>query len=80
MDLNLKRVFMEVGNKLVQRHGWQPASSMPVEVKKLLVEAKTTAGIVIVTELFNMHPEMRDILEEHGLVWPVELGDELQQT
>lgn len=62
--LNLKMVLMQLGNKLVMEHGYDPATVMPVKIYN-------TVAIHNFTEFMNNSPEARVVLREMGLEWPI---------
>jgi hypothetical protein len=80
VDLNLKRVLMQVGNELVTRHGFEPSGPAPASIMRATIEGKVTHPLTYFTQFLNMCPEARELLEEHGFVWPMDLGDEIQQS
>lgn len=63
--LDLKAVLMELGNRLVTEHGFEPNG--------VVWESETwngaTAALVLVTHWFNENPEAREILAELGFHW-----------
>jgi hypothetical protein len=72
---DLKRVLMELGNKLAQEHGFEPGTQ-PVEtigqgVSVQLYDAhqKRTSIITLLTDFVNQHPEAQQALHELGFDW-----------
>lgn len=63
--LNLKMILMQLGNKLVMEHGYDPAT-IPVQAK-----IPNTIAIKDFTEFVNNSPESRVVLREMGLEWPI---------
>jgi len=63
-NINLKRVLMELGNRLVTEAGYAPAS-MGSNVNN------NTTPIKDFTDYLNTHPEARIILSQMGYDWPV---------
>ena len=60
--MNLKRVLMELGNKLVTEHHFNPGWSS---------EVPSTAPITDFTNWLNENPEVQVVLEEMGIEWSV---------
>jgi len=70
--VNLKKLLMEMGNKLVVEHRFSPS----VEHKGMIAEDKehftrSTLPIGLLTEAINQSPEMRAVLAEMGVDWPM---------
>lgn len=61
-DTNLKRVLMELGNRLVTEYGYVPGKART---------PTCTGAIIDFTEWLNNTPEAREILENMGFEWPV---------
>lgn len=64
--VNLKKIFMELGNKLVERGynpGWSSEASFDGK--------KSTRPIIEITEFLNHSPEAQEILVDMGIEWPV---------
>ena len=64
-SMNLKRVLMELGNRLVTDHRYNPG---------FLPEPPSTAPIVDFTNWLNQDPKARAILAELGVEWPAVEG------
>lgn len=69
--MNLKAALMELGNKLVMEHRFDPSGPIPREVREALRIDHSTEPIVLFTEWLNLHPEARDVLAELGINWPM---------
>lgn len=69
--MDLKRVLMEFGNRLVTEQRFDPSRPVPREVTEALRVDHSTEPIVLFTEWLNLHPEAREILEEMGIEWPM---------
>lgn len=68
---DLKRIFMELGNRLVQEHGFDPSQTGDMCDSSELVAARCTFPLVYITEFFNNHEEARQLLFELGGKWPM---------
>jgi hypothetical protein len=89
---NLKGVLMELGNRLVIEHSWDPFGTQwqkfrlgkstvkeGLEVQQIIDEISTgahTAMIAALTQQINENREMRELLNEFGFDWPVVEEDE----
>jgi hypothetical protein len=69
IDLNLKRLLMEFGNKLVGQ-GFEPSGPMPPNLHQALKEDHSTEPITALTTWVNEHPEAVEALKEMGISWP----------
>jgi hypothetical protein len=69
-DVNLKRLLMEFGNKLVGQ-GFDPSGPMPPDLKQALKEDHSTEPITALTTWLNEHPEAQGALKEMGIGWPM---------
>ena len=68
--MNLKKVMMELGNKLVLDYKYNPS----IPKWQMIVDAeedRSTLPIVIFTEWLNRNKDAQRILEEMGVEWPV---------
>jgi hypothetical protein len=61
--IDLKRVLMELGNRLVTEYGYNPVDGFIYE--------NTTLPIKDFTEFLNAHAAARQILAEMGYSWRV---------
>lgn len=67
--MDLKRMLMELGNRLVSDMRFDPSGPIPPEVREALRTDHTTEPIVLFTEWLNLHPEAQDVLAEMGVQW-----------
>lgn len=70
VEVNLKRLFMEFGNKLVADRGFDPSGPMPPALQQALKEDHSTEPITALTTWLNEHPEAISALKEMGIGWP----------
>jgi hypothetical protein len=70
---NLKGVLMELGNRLVTEHGWEPASG---SLWERIPSGDHTGLIAGLTQQINDSPEMRELLGALGFDWPIVEEDE----
>ena len=69
---NLKGVLMELGNRLVVEHGWEPA-----DARWQRVPAGDHTGLIAgLTQQLNDSQEMRELLGALGFDWPIAEEDE----
>ena len=69
---NLKGVLMELGNRLVVEHGWEPA-----DARWQRVPAGDHTGLIAgLTQQLNDSQEMRELLGALGFDWPIVEEDE----
>ncbi len=70
---NLKKVLMELGNKLVTERGYEPIGDarFPLEFLAELKGDRSTGYITIFTMWLNENPDAREILKEMGVDWPM---------
>ena len=69
---DLKAVLMELGNRLVIEHGWEPAAGAWVRVP-----AGDQTGLVAgLTQQINDSQEMRELLDQLGFDWSIVEEDE----
>lgn len=61
---NLKQILMELGNKLVTEHGFEPATGM-------WAKANNTVAIKDFTDWVNASPQAQQALADMGVDWPV---------
>ena len=73
--VNLKKVLMEMGNKLVLEHGFDPGGTANGRADHWLsavtVTNTSTQAICEFTDWLNRVPEDREVLAEMGIEWPV---------
>ena len=76
--VNLKKVLMEMGNKLVLEHGFDPggtangrADHLRFTMSAVTVTDTNTQAICEFTEWLNRVTEAREVLAEMGIEWPV---------
>lgn len=69
MKFNLKIVLMELGNHLVQDHGFPPSN--PAMARRTAEASPGTEMIAAFTTWLNACPEAVAWLERAGLVWPL---------
>ena len=85
--VNLKAILMELGNRLVIEHGWDPFGTQwqkfrlgkstakeGLEAQQIIDEISTgahTAMIAALTQQISYSEEMRRVLSEMGVEWPV---------
>ena len=62
---NLKKILMELGNKLVLEYRYEPYSGAEPTTQK------TTRPITLLTEWINRYPEAQQALEDIGVEWPM---------
>ncbi len=60
-QMNLKLTLMDVGNKLVTEHGFDPSGSVQ----------QSCTPIREFTEWVNAMPEVQQVLREMGIEWPM---------
>jgi hypothetical protein len=68
---NLKLLLMQLGNKLVTEHGFQPSNHMTAQRVLVGVGENHTTMIHAFTEWLNRVPEGQEVLKEMGIAWPV---------
>ena len=84
---DLKWVLMELGNRLVIEHRWEPGLLVRVSEDEpppcpafgSLVNAMFMSSTDVILALMyqlNWNPKMRDVLSELGMEWPVVEEDE----
>jgi hypothetical protein len=73
---NLKKVLMELGNKLVLERGFEPVGDAAISptIMADLTSDKSTAYITMFTIWLNSNPDARDVLRELGVDWPMPKG------
>lgn len=69
--MNLKKIFMELGNKLVTQEGYLPGHP---EQQARHYQDDSLDALLSFTEFLNESPEARDFLAERGIEWPVVEG------
>lgn len=69
--MDLKRILMELGNKLVLEHGYEPSGPMPENLRAGLQTDVSTEPITLFAEWLNANPDARRILAEMGVQWPM---------
>ena len=69
--VNLKKVLMEMGNKLVLEHGFDPGRMNDHWLSAVTVTDTSTQAICEFTVWLNRVPEAREVLAEMGIEWPV---------
>ena len=70
---NLKLALMELGNRLVIEHGWEPEPG----VHALMSTAMNSTGVIkALTIQINSRPDMREALAALGYDWPTVEEDE----
>jgi hypothetical protein len=65
---DLKLLLMELGNRLVIEHGWEPAAGTPA---LMTAPAESTGLIRALTIQINSRPDMREALTALGYEWPM---------
>lgn len=74
---NLKRILMQLGNRLVTEHQYDPG-----HVSRKTIDAvngrRSTEVITLFTEWLNHSEEARQSLQELGFDWPIVSNDILQ--
>jgi hypothetical protein len=68
--MNLKKALMDLGNKLVIEHGFDPGAPSGY-VGPVCAGDTSTQAICEFTEWLNRVPEAREVLAEMGIEWPV---------
>lgn len=71
INVNLKRLLMEFGNKLVTDKGFDPSGPMPPALTQALQEDHSTEPLTAVATWLNAHPEAVGTLKEMGIDWPM---------
>lgn len=66
--MDLKAVLMQLGNRLVMEHGFEPSAMGWMQRD---ARAQTTHPIRQLTQFLNEHPEAREELKTLGLEWPM---------
>ena len=69
---NLKLLMMELGNRLVIEHGWEPAAGKWWD---RVPSGEHTGLIAALTEQINAKPAMRESLTALGVEWPMPVGE-----
>ena len=69
---NVKMLLMELGNRLVIEHGWEPAAGTPALMSTAM---NSTAMIRALTIQINSRPDMREALVALGYEWPMMEAD-----
>ena len=69
---NLKLLMMELGNRLVLEHGWEPAAGKWWD---RVPSGEHTGLIVALTEQINAKPAMQESLTALGVEWPMPVGE-----
>ena len=71
---DLKRMLMELGNRLVTDHGWEPVAGAGA---RTCGQTRDHTGLIAgLTQQINDNREMRELLNEFGFDWPVVEEDE----
>jgi hypothetical protein len=66
--------LMELGNRLVTDHGWEPAAGAGA---RTCGQTRDHTGLIAgLTQQINDNREMRELLNEFGFDWPVVEEDE----
>lgn len=68
--MNLKKLLMTLGNKLVERHRFDPPDKACAEHDDVVV-CKSTTAIDLFTRFVNQHEEVQAVLAEEGVAWPM---------
>ena len=73
---NLKKVLMELGNKLVTERGHEPVGDAAISptIMADLTSDRSTAYITMFTIWLNSNQDARDVLKEMGVEWPMPKG------
>jgi hypothetical protein len=74
MALDLKRLLMRMGNKLVTDHGFNPSIAHKRAVEEQPEHLHSTHWIGVLTEAINQSREMRLVLSDLGIDWPMPGG------
>ena len=69
---NLKLLLMELGNRLVTEHGWEPPAGKWWD---RVPSGEHTGLIVALTEQINAKPAMQESLTALGVEWPMPVGE-----
>ena len=69
--MDLKAVLMELGNRLVMKHGFEPGTPGFVEADQ---RVRSTSHVIALTEFLNRSPEARIELRDLGLEWSMPEG------
>ena len=72
--MNLKKALMDLGNKLVIEHGFDPGAPSGY-VGPVCVGDTSTQAICEFTEWLNRNHKAREVLAEMGIEWPVVEGE-----
>lgn len=70
VEVNLKRLMMDFGNKLVTEKGFDPSGPMPPNLRQALKEDHSTEPLTAMATWLNEHPEAVNTLKEMGVNWP----------
>lgn len=76
MALDLKRLLMRMGNKLVEDHGFAPSIAHKRAVAEQPEHLNSTHWIGVLTEAINQSREMRLVLSDLGIDWPMPGGQD----
>lgn len=69
--VDLKRVLMELGNRLVLQHGYKPSfHALDRNVGRVCAAERCTDLIAALTEFINLSADAGDILEDMGIDFP----------
>ena len=68
---NLKLILLNIHNQLIQTNKWIPGEGPPDqnEMMPAIVRAPTTQPLIDFVNFLNVHPEVTDLLQKHGIDW-----------
>ena len=69
-SMNLKALLMDLGNRLVRKHGFQPAQAI-LDRKRDVAFLRSTQMIAMFVAWLNHVPEARKMLADYGWEWPL---------
>lgn len=72
-DMNLKKVLMELGNRMVTEAGYDPSGPVPDHIRRAFVDETNTEPIALFTEWVNLNPRAQEILRDMGVEWPMDV-------
>jgi hypothetical protein len=69
LPVDLKRVMMELGNKLVLERRHDPAAVAMLNLRPVDLQEKSTFVVALFTEFVNQNPDAQEALKELGFEW-----------
>jgi len=71
MPKNLKLILLDIHNQLIQNNNWIPGEGPPDQIETIpaVAKAPTTQPLIDFVNFLNVNPEVRDLLQKHGIDW-----------